>query len=108
MTRQLWALLVAVALLAPFLVTHASAEPRDYVREVVCAPEYVWDCTTALSIVRCESGDDSQAVNPSSLCAGWFQIWPGHGYPIAALLDPVFNTRVAYSLYLQRGWEPWL
>jgi hypothetical protein len=109
MTRQLRALLLSLALLAPFVALrpHVSAEPRDYVQSVVCAPEYAWDCSTAMSIVRRESGNDSQAVNPWSLCAGWWQIWPGHGYPLAALLDPVFNTRVAYELWLVSGWTPW-
>lgn len=107
MTRSLRALLLTLALLAPFVVLrpHASAEPRDYVQQVVCS--YPWDCETALSIVRRESGNDSQAVNPWSLCAGWFQIHPVHGYSVEALMDPVFNTRVAYGLWLQDGWGPW-
>lgn len=109
MTRSFAALVLVLALVTPFVVLHphASAEPRDYVQQVVCAPEYAWDCGTALSIVKRESGYQSWAINPTTYCAGWWQIHPTHGYSIDVLMDPVLNTRIAYGLWLESGWEPW-
>lgn len=90
-------------------VTHAS---RSYVRPQAVAPTVVagdwaalvsslpWDAATAMRIVSCESGGRPWAVNPSSGAAGLFQILGGP-------LEPLANVRLAFSMYSQRGWQPW-
>lgn len=59
-----------------------------------------WDVPTAFRVVKCESNNNPNARNPRSSATGLFQILHG---PIDALA----NVRLAFSMWLKRGWQPW-
>lgn len=68
---------------------------------------YPWDVNTALAIIRCESGGDPNARNPTSSATGLLQILGGP-------TDPAANIDLGWSMYNQpargggiRGWTPW-
>lgn len=65
-----------------------------------CVASLPWSVSTAMAIVRCESGGNPNARNSHSSATGLFQILGG---PI----DPIANTLQAYSMYRSRGWQPW-
>jgi len=96
----------------PVYPTLSPVPPVDSgVSSWVCQPQYRWPCNEALSIVRCESGGDPTAYNPSG-ATGLFQmmmpLWTGlmHG---GDPYDPYVNTQAAYELWLQSGgsWYHW-
>lgn len=91
------------------------------VTDIICALS--WPCDQALAVARCESNLNPNAWNR-------IQVWmtvPGYGYvanyatglfqmliPLhswrfagADPYDAEANVRAAYSLYLERGWQPW-
>lgn len=107
MTPQCKALIVALVVVFALIVAapEIHGEEQSYVESVVCAPQYRWDCQTALSIVWRESNNQSWAINPYSEAAGWWQIMPLHNFRYAH--DPVLSTQYAYSLWLYSGWEAW-
>lgn len=105
--RALAIALLVVASLFVHAPVHAEPASPEFVYSVVCAPEYEWDCATAVAIIERESGFDSFAVNPSSFCVGWWQFYPGHGLAWEVMTDPYLSTQVAYSFWLARQWRDW-
>ena len=82
---------------------HGSANVEEI---IVCYP---WPFGEASRIAFCESTDDPLATNGTSW--GLFEInWPYHQdlfeNPLE-LFDPEVNTRVAYAIWKDQGWEPW-
>lgn len=75
---------------------------------LVCS--YSWDCQTALRIVQCESGWDSQAVGRHGE-RGLFQISPIHAWRWPTFwsewMIPEVNVRWAYELWAEQGWGIW-
>lgn len=70
----------------------------------------------ALRVIRCESGGDAAAKNPSSSASGLFQhlgsLWTDRavksGYDGADIFDPVSNVAVAaWLVYEGGGWSHW-
>lgn len=66
----------------------------------------------ALAVMRCESGGNPWADNPTSAATGLFQImatlWgPAYGYTTAQLFDPAINTMIAADLHAKNGWRDW-
>ena len=81
-------------------------------RELVAAyfpPDLV---STALCVIRYESGGNPDAKNPRSTARGLFQIlaslWAPHfGVSYQDLYNPELNVRLAYKIYLSQGWGAW-
>lgn len=61
---------------------------------------YDWQTDTACRILICESGGDPDAQNRSG-ANGLMQIMGGP-------LDPEENMALAYQMWTQRGWQPWV
>lgn len=66
----------------------------------------------ALAVIKCESGGNAWADNPTSSATGLFQImatlWgPAYGYTTAQLFDPAINTMIAADLHAKNGWRDW-
>lgn len=85
----------------------AYALSGDEVVSLVCAPQFAWDCETALAITWRESNWQPHAYNAKSGCAGLWQIHPLHGYSLSTRFDPEASTAIAYDLWLREGWGPW-
>lgn len=70
------------------------------VSEIVCSPEFTWDCDWALAVVNCESSGNNNAIGSEYYQGrivyfyGWFQV---HNGP----LDPYLNTVEAHIQYVQ-------
>lgn len=62
---------------------------------------YDWQVPTACRVMMCESGGDPNAVNRSSNARGLFQILGGP-------LDAAENVALAYQMWQDRGWQPWV
>ena len=85
------------------------------VQEIVCAPQWSWDCGWALRVVGCESSWDPSFVNPAGPYLGLFQIWLGHlrpggileGMAEIELLAVEGNIRAAHSVYKAQGPGAW-
>jgi hypothetical protein len=114
----------AASFLAPSIVKTASERSRSAVvkktkhkdDEEMSIPEMIKAVfgsrsDEALSIAQCESRYDPNARNGSYV--GVFQIHRGtHAWRIEKvggkdLYDPMTNVRVAHSLMIDKGWEPW-
>jgi len=78
--------------------------------QIICA--YSWDCNTALYFARQESGSDYQAdCNNSGHCGTWQIDCALHGWRFTTSCWTAGieeNTAVAYQLWLEQGWKPWL
>lgn len=61
---------------------------------------YDWPVGTACRIMLCESSGDPNARNRSG-ATGLFQILGGP-------TDPAENVALAYSMWSDRGWQPWV
>jgi len=61
----------------------------------------------ALLIIWRESGGQPGEVNPTSGCAGLFQLVPGHWRGRFDPFNPITNISLAGMLYVRRGWAPW-
>lgn len=69
----------------------------------------------ALALIRCESGGDPDAINPSSGTAGLLQHQPRYwderssaaGWEGASILDPEANIAVGAWLAHSDGWQHW-
>ena len=108
-------LLLCVLLLS--LPVAARANPhRCEDTQVRCFIKKYWggDDREALAVARCESGYDPRARNGSHF--GLFQLSRTYhegraaslGYDWSAMDDPGKNTRVAFSLWREQGWGPWV
>ena len=77
------------------------------IRATVCQAQYEWPCDWAVAVVWCEASNVPDAYNSAGSYMGWFQIDTTHGFTKEQLNDPVFNTEVAYGLWLSGGAEHW-
>jgi hypothetical protein len=101
-------LIAAVAMCAPPKASESAyALSGDEAVSIICAPQYAWDCETALAITWRESRWQPTATNPYSGAAGIWQIHPIHRQPLSVSFDPEAATAFAYQLYMERGWQPW-
>lgn len=90
--------------------------------QIICHPALTWPCAAAVGIVTgrdnpaCpngESGGRAWVVSPDDQDWGLFQVDRGNaarfGGTAELLLDPWFNTWVAYNLWLGDGgsWRQW-
>lgn len=97
---------------APTPAPSPTPEPQVHaasIPEIICSMP--WPCGEALRVATCESGLAPDAVNPWSGAAGLFQLlMEYHRWRLGggSEFDPVANTRAAYSLWLERGWQPWI
>lgn len=89
------------------LDVHGFSLSADEAVSIICAPQYVWSCETALAITWRESNWQPHAYNAKSGCAGLWQIHPLHGYSLSTRFDPEASTAIAYDLWLREGWGPW-
>lgn len=74
--------------------------------------KYDWDISTAYAIMMAESGGNPNAINwadKHKSCSGSFGLFQLACFRGTAeqLLNPETNVRMAYELYLQKGWKPW-
>jgi hypothetical protein len=83
------------------------------VEDIVCAPEYAWDCATALAITWCESRDVPTATSAGGHRGIW-QLYDGHawrferrGWTWDDAYDQERATVIAYEIWLVAGWTPW-
>ncbi len=73
----------------------------------------IWgkDWETGVAIAKCESGLRAGAINPSNSDGsgdyGLFQINTIHGWTEEEMLNPISNTGVAYSKFVNQGVQPW-
>lgn len=95
----------AIAPVRPIIVM-----PREEIVSIIAS--YPWPLDSALRIVTCESKGDPNAYNRTSGATGLFQILPyWHSWrvqPGASLWDPAENVRVAYQLWSEQSWQPWI
>lgn len=98
-----------VATVARSVTTHGVEQWRALVSQ------YDWDVATALRIMQCESGGNSQAIGDNypiggihAPSIGLMQIRALPGRPSPDwLLIPENNISYAYDLYSRSGWQPW-
>ena len=95
----------------PSTAPNRLALPGELER-VICA--YSWDCDTALRVAWCESEWREDAVSAYGH-RGIYQIAPVHiprieamGYTWDDMLLAGPNVAVAYALWLEQGWSPWI
>lgn len=87
---------------------------REQVRHLlVWAGFPEWTHARLLRIAKCESGYNTNALNPVSQTRGLFQIHPvhrnsHHGDLYSGAFDPYNNVRAAYLLWVDRGFDPWV
>ncbi|HLI70003.1 MAG TPA: peptidoglycan-binding protein [Ktedonobacteraceae bacterium] len=67
----------------------------------------------AVSVARCESSLNPNAVNPSSDAEGLFQIIPStwRAYGSGNIFNPTDNSKAALKIYREQGhnsWSPWV
>lgn len=94
-------------------VDPVAAYPSTGVEAAICA--YEWECSIALRVARCESGQDYIAGYNASGHAGTFQISPIHAWRFskrgldfwtdATILE--VNLEVAFEIYQERWWWAW-
>lgn len=79
---------------------------------IIC--QYAWSCETALYVARRESGSDYIAGANYLNCVGTFQLHPIHHWRFYEKgwdpysFDIAQNVQVAFELWLEQGWEPWV
>ena len=98
----------------------------SYIYKKTPAPKKIWSNTEIIKEIKRVWGKDSQDaiciatcesnLRPGAIGDKWsafksygvFQIRHLPGRPaISKLLDPAFNIRYAYNLFLHNGWRPW-
>lgn len=86
------------AALEAVLATQKAPTYAGAVADIVCRPEFTWDCGWALATVDCESSGNPNVSNPAGPFNGWFQVLNGP-------FDPYLNTIEAHIQYVewQRG-----
>lgn len=90
-----------------------APEPRGSVEDAIAT--YFGDMySKALSVARCESTLNPNAVSPGGGNHGLFQINTVHrglvasmGYSWSQIYDPYVNSAVARRIYDESGWSPW-
>lgn len=109
---------------APAPLTPAEPEPpappalrqdpvAGDVGAIICS--YPWPCGAATAVVCAESGFSPTASNPSG-ARGLFELMPVHAWRFERRGwdywtdwgDPEKNTAIAYELWAEQGWTPWL
>lgn len=109
-------LLCALLVLVP-ATAHADPPQKPCEdTEVRCFIRKYWeaDDSEALAVARCESGYDPRARNGSH--HGLFQLSQRYhegraaslGYEWSDMWDPGKNTAVAFDLWKDSGWGPWV
>lgn len=89
---------------APLPSIQGSGNCESY-RPIVA--QYNWDVSTALAIMRAESGCRPNAVSPTN-DHGLMQINKGLAIYGQQIYDPAHNVRVAFeNKYLKGGWSHW-
>lgn len=84
-----------------------GATRQEIIAEMV---KYPWNAEIALKIAICESGLNPEAVNWSDAeitgyaSLGLFQL---NRPEFESWNDYKVNIKLAYELYLRRGWRPW-
>lgn len=101
---------------APPERVYAAAAPLD-IEAIICAPEYQWDCGTALRVAFCESRYHPDSINGIMLglyqisdydpASGWQGWWRYFGYDPSRYAEPAYNVALAYLIWQQSGWHPW-
>ena len=97
----------------PTAIPLPPPEAATDVGAIICS--YSWDCGTAVAVACSESELWPLAANPSG-ARGVFQLMPVHAWRFAARGwnywtdwdDPVRNTAIAYELWSEQGWTPWM
>lgn len=71
---------------------------------------YDWDIKIAMGVVQAESGCRTDALSNQG-DRGLFQINPVHTAKVNgnldSLFDPILNTKIAYQIYNDNGWQAW-
>jgi hypothetical protein len=87
--------------MAPMGPTEAkSIDEAHYCWDGLIA-RFAWSQSKAFAVMYCESKGNPYADNPSSSATGLMQILDGP-------MDPLANMSQAYSMYQDRGWQPWV
>lgn len=98
-----------VNLIAALALALTPATAVTSYEDLVCAPQHVWPCGQALSVMECESTNNPRAYKAGNY--GLFQINQIHGarvgWDLDLLYDPETNVRIAHDLYRASGWTPW-
>jgi hypothetical protein len=81
------------------------------IESLICKKD--WDCNTAVAIAKAESGLRCNAINTNnnkSVDSGLFQINSVHKakYQGKNIFDCETNIEVAYQIYKNQGWSPWI
>lgn len=94
-----------------YMMPAASQQTSDSdYTDLVCS--YNWPCQKALQIMFCESSNRAWIIANGNY--GLFQINRIHAPRLTVnndpneFLDPTINVHAAYTLYTERGWQPWV
>jgi len=79
----------------------AYNEYEELAKSIVCSESYAWNCNYAMAVVKCETGGTywPWVVNNAGPYIGWWQVWDLHVTDPENLVDPAYNTDVAYRLW---------
>jgi hypothetical protein len=101
------------------------SDPEDVAREVVCRPEFTWDCEWALAVTWCESRWQSGIVGSEYYeplgrviyFVGYWQIWVSKAWSEADAAASFYghnysNTKEAHLQFVEwqqgrRAQSPW-
>ena len=89
---------------SPDAIAVAALTP-DEAAGIICSLD--WECDRAMRVAYCESRFVAEATNKAGPYIGLFQVWDRHVEEPWMLYDPIYNTQIAYQLWLERGWRPW-
>lgn len=88
-------------------------KPRNKIEEMICNPDYEWDCHIMSAIAMAESGQNCLADNTGtnrdgSTDFGLMQINNIHSFDYNQIYDCEYNVKIAYRIWKEQGYNGWV
>ena len=86
------------ALPSPAELPYVEAPTPNSIEGIICSFNWPQGCEYWIALAFCESSLRLSVVGYAGAYVGLFQVWLGHGYAYAWLLNPYNNTLAAWEL----------